>query len=171
MIPLVAALKARQLLHNLQPSLFDEATLNHRGKLRPGLTIMAEMTRQIVEVAGEFEIIRKREIKFIRERIPNMDTWAEIHTHFAEEDQRIPAFSCYIVEENRPYQDNTLLEFRLADGVDVPDTTGCFGGAAGGVSPGGCILPPIIFPKAPMDTTGVTKMHGAPKGVLDGNSD
>jgi hypothetical protein len=61
----------------------------------------------------------------------------------------------------------------LANGVDVPDTTGAFGGAAGGVSPGGYILPPIVFQKAPIDTTGGGKVQGALKGVrkTDSNSD
>jgi hypothetical protein len=92
MTPLISAMEAWQLLHNVQPRLFEGATLNYRGKLRLGLTNRAEVTRRTVEIAVQFEIIRKWTIKFIRQTIPNMATWAEIHTHFAEEDQRIPLF-------------------------------------------------------------------------------
>jgi hypothetical protein len=81
----------------------------------------------------------------------------------------------YIPEENRPYQDNTLLEFRLADGVEIPDTTEEAGGAAGGVNPRGQVLPPIVFPKPAIDTTGGGKAHGALKGAFalpgDGSSE
>jgi hypothetical protein len=35
-----------------------------------------------------------------------------------------------VQEENRPYYPNTLLEFRLADGIDVPDTLVEDGGVA-----------------------------------------
>jgi hypothetical protein len=66
---------------------------------------------------------RKWTIKFIQKGVPNMGILAEIHANFAEEDQRIPSFSCYISSsyiqgENRPYQETKLLEFRLADVVD-----------------------------------------------------
>jgi hypothetical protein len=66
---------------------------------------------------------------------------------------------------------NTLLEFRPADGVEVPDTAGAFGGAEMGVNPRGYTLPPILFSKAPIDTTGEPKMQGALKGPLAVNSD
>jgi hypothetical protein len=59
---------------------------------------------------------------------------SKFHAHFAEEDERIPSFDCSINEENRPHMDHTLLEFRLAQGVEIPDTTRGFGGAAGGAN-------------------------------------
>jgi hypothetical protein len=104
--------------------------------------------------------------------IPNMTTWAEIHTHFAEGDQRIPPFHCYIDEEKGPHLDNTLLAFRPKDGADVQDTTGAFGRAAGGVSPKGNILPPIMFPRPSIDTS-KGKIAGGAKGPLKkpGDSD
>jgi hypothetical protein len=154
MPPMVTANEAWDRLHTVEPRLFEEAMLDYQGKLRPGLTIRAEIIQKTGEVGVEFEVIRKGKIRFIHEGIPNMATWAEIHAHFAEDDERIPPLNCYIDEENRPHIETTLLKFRLADGVDIPDTTGAFGGAAGGVSPKGCILRPIIFPKPPIYTTG-----------------
>jgi hypothetical protein len=148
MTPLATATEVWEILHTIQPRLFEEAQLNFRGRLRPGLTIKAEVMRKQVEVAVEFEIIRILTVRFIDERIPNMATWAENHAHFAEDDQRIPPFSCSIDEENRPHYDNTLSQFRLADGVDVPDTAGARGGGAGGISPKGYILPPITSRKS-----------------------
>jgi hypothetical protein len=78
-------------------------------------------------------------------------------------------------EENRPYHDKTLLEFRLAEGMEVPDTTGESGGAARGTNHRGQVLPPIIFPKVAIDTTGGTKVQGALKRALvvprDGSSE
>jgi hypothetical protein len=53
-------------------------------------------------------------------------TWVQIHEHFSGIDQRIPPFSCYVPGENRPYYDQTLLEFRLLDAASVPDTTGAW---------------------------------------------
>jgi hypothetical protein len=100
---MMTATEAWDILHAIQPRLFEEAQLNFRGKLEPGLTIRAEIVRKQVQAAIEFEVIRKG-------KIPNMATWAEIHAHFAEEDERILPFTCYIDEENRPHMDNTLLE-------------------------------------------------------------
>jgi hypothetical protein len=148
MSPMVIATEAWDQLHTLVPRLYEEANLDFRGKLCPGLTISAEIIRKDVRVAVEFEAIRKGKIKFILEVIPNMVTWAEIHAHFSSFDERIPPLDCYIDEENRPYHPETLLEFKPAKGIEIPDTTRGFGGAAGGVSRGGYLLPPIIFPKA-----------------------
>jgi hypothetical protein len=156
-------LEAWQLLHTAHPRLFQEATLNYRGKHKPGQTFRAGIVRQNVGVAVQFEVIQKGKIKFIHENSPNMVTWSEIHAHFAGIDQRIPRFSCYLSEENRPYQDNMQLDFRLADGVDVPDMTEICGGAAGGGNQHGHILPSIVFQTTLIDTTGETKMLGALK--------
>jgi hypothetical protein len=49
-------------------------------------------------------------------------------------------------EEVRPYQDNTMLLFRVNPGIDVPDMTGNGSGAAGGTNSNGKALPPVIFP-------------------------
>jgi hypothetical protein len=148
MTPMITATEAWQFLHNDQPGLFEGATLYYRGKLKPGIYVRAEVIRKPVEVAVEFVVIHQGKIRFIHENIPNMATWAEIHAQLAYEDRRIPPFSCYVDKENLPHYENTLLEFRLVGGMEIPDTTGAFGGAAGGVSPGGYVLPPIVFPKA-----------------------
>jgi hypothetical protein len=55
----------------------------------------------------------------------------------------------------------------LKDGEEPPDTTGEFGGAAGGKSREGHILAPIIFPKAPIDLS-AGKLTGAFRGVVTG---
>jgi hypothetical protein len=64
------------------------------------------------------------------------------------------------------------LTFRLKDGEEPPDTTGEFGGAAGGKSRDGHVLAPIIFPKAPTDLS-VGKLTGALRGPVgtDSSSD
>jgi hypothetical protein len=134
MTPLVTATEAWGILHTTEPGIFEEANLDFRGKMRPRLTISAEVVRRDVRCAVEFEVIRKGEIKSIHEDIPNMATWAEIHAHFSSIDERIPPFDCYIDAENRPHYENTLLSFRLADGIEIPDTTREFGGAAGGLA-------------------------------------
>jgi hypothetical protein len=59
----------------------------------------------------------------------------------------------------------------LADGVDILDRTGAFGGAARGVSPKGHIFPPIIFPNPPIDTSGGTKVSGASRAPITKSSD
>jgi hypothetical protein len=154
----------------VHPRLFEEANLDFRGTSRPGLTITAEIVRRDVRCAVKFEIIRKGKIKFIHEQIPNMATWAEIRAHFASIDERIPSLSYYGDEENRPHMNNALLAFRLVEGIEVPDTSGGFGGTAGGVNRGGYVLPPIIFPAKPIDVTD-RKIAGGKKGVVDKDSD
>jgi hypothetical protein len=148
MTQLVTVTEAWELLHNQVPGLFEDANLNFRGKLKPYLTINAEIVRRDVRCAVEFEVIKKGTIKYIHEDIPNMATWAEIHAHFMSIDERIPPFECYVNEEKRTHMDQTLLSFRLNIDVEVPDTTRGFGGAAGEVSRGGFLLPPTIFPPA-----------------------
>jgi hypothetical protein len=91
----------------------------------------AEIVRANVKLSVSFEVIRKGTITYILDVIPNMVTWQEIHGHFSSFDKRIPPFECYINEENRPYYSETVLSFRLAKDVEIPDTTREFGGAAG----------------------------------------
>lgn len=67
MTPIVTAMEAWGLLHNEVPRLFEEATLDFRGKLRPGLTIKAEIVWKQPRVGVEFEVIRKGKIRFIHE--------------------------------------------------------------------------------------------------------
>lgn len=148
MSPLITATEAWGRLHSIVPGLYEDANLDFRGKLRPALTINAEIIREEVRVAVEFEVIKKWSIKYIHENIPNTATWEEIHRHFSSIDERIPAFEYHVNEEIRPYQNGTLLTFKLVKGTEIPDTTRGFGrGAAGGVSKGGYLLPPIVFPK------------------------
>jgi hypothetical protein len=164
MTPLVTARRAWIQLSSNGPGLYEEATLDFRGNLRPGLTVSAEVVRQDVKVAVEFEVIRKGKIKFILEVIPNMVTWAEIHAHFSSFDERILPFDCYLNKIIRPYSPDELLEFEIAKGVEIPDTSRGFGGAAGGISRGGFLLPAILFPKGPIDTP-EGKVQGAMKGM------
>jgi hypothetical protein len=67
MTPIVTATEAWDILHTVQPRLFEEANLDFGGKLRPDLTIHAEITRKEVQCAVEFEIARKGRIKFIHQ--------------------------------------------------------------------------------------------------------
>jgi hypothetical protein len=64
MSPMVTALEARGILHTTQPGLFEEASLNFRGKLKPGPTIRAEVIRREVILGVEFEVIRNDRIRF-----------------------------------------------------------------------------------------------------------
>jgi hypothetical protein len=57
----------------------------------------------------------------------------------------------------------------LKDGEEPQDTSGEFGGTAGGKSRDGHILAPIIFPKAPTDLC-VGKLTGAFRGQVGTNS-
>jgi hypothetical protein len=105
---MITATKAWFQLHSLVPRLYEDANLDFRGKLKPGLVITAEIMRVNVTCAVEFEIIRKGTICYIHEVIPNMLTWAEIHAHFSSIDKRIPPFESYLNEENRPYYSETI---------------------------------------------------------------
>jgi hypothetical protein len=146
MSPMITATEAWFQMHSLVPRLYEDANLDFRGELKPGLVISAEIIRVNVRSAVEFVVIRTGAICYIHEVIRNMVTWAEIHAHFSSFDKRIPPFECYLNDENRPYYSETKLSFRLAKGVEIPYTTREFGGAAGGVSQGGFLLPPITFP-------------------------
>jgi hypothetical protein len=61
-----------------------------------------------------------------------------------------------------------MLSFKLKDAHNVPDTTQEFGGVAGGQTPRGEILPPIVFPKAPINITSPKdpKVQGSATGQL-----
>jgi hypothetical protein len=87
-------------------------------------------------------------------------------------DKRICPWECYVDEEVRPYFPETMLRFRLKDSGNVPDTTHEFGGVAGGQTPQGYILPPIVFPEPPVNTTSPSdpKVPGSLKGPV-GDSD
>jgi hypothetical protein len=124
MTPLISPQEAWQLLHHDHPRLFSDASFNYRGNLKPGQIIQAEVIKKDVVVSVDFETIRKGHLRFTQEWIPNMVSWADIHTHFQARDRRIPPFDCYVQEENRPYIENTELEFRSADEVEVPDMFG-----------------------------------------------
>jgi hypothetical protein len=164
MTPLLTATEAWQLLHNSVPKLYEEASLDYVGKLKPGAIITASVIRAEVPLAITFELYRKATITY-HQTVPNMETWASVHAHYASFDARIPPYSCYIEEENRPYVPETTITFRLKKGEEPPDTTGGYGGAAGGMSREGFYLPSIVFPAPPIDTTGGTKVHGAAKGA------
>jgi hypothetical protein len=70
--------------------LYPEVTLNYAGKLQPGLAIEAEvMKRYATELAVQFEVRDKGQIRFEHERIPNMATWEEMHTVFFTRNQRL----------------------------------------------------------------------------------
>jgi hypothetical protein len=99
-----------------------------------------------------------------------MVTWDEIHAHFSSIDERIPPFECYVNEENAPYYDGTLLLFRLSDGIEIPDTTRGFSGAPGGVSRGGFLLPPIVFPAEPIDLSEGKVQCGKKGALVDSDS-
>jgi hypothetical protein len=73
-------------------------------------------------------------------------------------------------EDNRPYFEGSAIEFRLKPDVDVPDTTGNEGGAAGGTNSKIGVLPPIGFPTAPIDASGGTELSGALKGMPGSDS-
>jgi hypothetical protein len=96
-----------------------------------------------VRVSVTFEVIR--------EGCPT--TWREIHGHYSNIDRRICPWESYIDEELRPYHPETALRFRLNRSLEIPDTTREFGGVSGGQTPSGNILPPIVFPKSPINTT------------------
>jgi hypothetical protein len=121
-----------------------------------------------VEVSVSFEVIRGGSITFIHEVFLNMVTWHEIWEHYSEFDKRICPWECYVDEELRPYYPETMLTFKLKDAHNVPDTTHEFGGVAGGKTPRGEILPPIVFPKAPINTTSPAdpKVSGSATGQL-----
>jgi hypothetical protein len=170
MTPLITATEAWQQLHHMVSRLYEDASLDYVGKLKPGVVITASIIRADVKLAVTFEIFGKGSITY-RQTIPNMETWENIHAHYVSFDRRIPPYSCYIEEENRAYYPETSIVFRLKDGVDVPDTTGECGGASGGSSREGHYLPPIVFPAPTIDTTGGTKVQGAATEQITGGTD
>jgi hypothetical protein len=70
--PLVPVQQAWQLLHNDHPRLFTEATFNYRRNLKPGQIIQAEIVKENVDLAIDFELMRKGHIKATHESTPNM---------------------------------------------------------------------------------------------------
>jgi hypothetical protein len=170
MTPLITATEAWQQLHHTASRLYEDASLDYVGKLKPGTTITASIIRADVQLAVRFELFEKASITH-RQVIPNMETWENKHAHFASYDRRILPYSCYVEEENRPYYPETIIVCRLKDGEDPPDTTKEQGGAAGGTSREGYYLPPIEFPAPAIDTTGGTKVQGADRGQVAMDSD
>jgi hypothetical protein len=165
MTPMITVHAAWQLLHQEVPRLFPNANFNYRGKLRPGQTIQADITRETVEVAVRFQICHKGEIRFIHEFSPTMVTWAEIHAHFLNIDRRIPPYGCCVEEENRLYYPNGMFKFKLAEGVEVPNAWGEDGRVPGGTNANGQVLPPVVFPKPEIYITGDMKVQGSLKWI------
>jgi hypothetical protein len=143
--------------------LYEEATLDYVGKLKPGCNITASIVRTDVPLHIRFEIYGKATITY-ELAIPNMSTWQAVHAHFSSYDLRIPPYSCYIEEENRPYYPETMIIFKLKKGEEPPDTRNQPGGASGGFSREGYLLPPVITPAPEIDTKGESKVEGAKRG-------
>jgi hypothetical protein len=102
MTPMYTATEAWQILHTQIPRLYEEASLDYVGKLKPGCVITASIVKADVPLHVKFEVYGKGCITF-ELAIPNMATWHAIHAHFSSYDLRIPPYSCYIEEELRPY--------------------------------------------------------------------
>jgi hypothetical protein len=170
MTPMYTAIEAWQLLHNSVSRLYEEASLDYVGKLKPGVTITASIIRADVPLAITFELYKKATITY-RQGVPNMETWANVHAHYASFDTRIPPYSGYIEEEIRPHYPETEIIFRLKKGEEPPDTTGNYGGATGGYSREGYYLPPIVFPAPKIDTSGGTKVAGGGRGPVEPGTD
>jgi hypothetical protein len=124
--------EARRLLHAIVPGLYERATLNYLGKLRPGQKIQAEAAREEVTVGIRFEVANKGWIRLHQPRIQNMSPRSEIHARYVTADTRIPPRACNMREETRPYHDEDLITFRLRQDVPILDLSGNEGGAAGG---------------------------------------
>jgi hypothetical protein len=151
-------------LHTQVPGLFEEGIIGYRGKLRPGQTIQVEVARKDVKLTVRFEVLGKGIISYYDQMIPNMSPRSEVHAHFAKIDQRIPPYACYEPEALRPYIEERCLKYRLRNDIPIPDTTGNEGGAAGGDNGRGQVLPPIIYPTAPIDIS-EGKVVGGKKGM------
>jgi hypothetical protein len=170
--PLFTVQAAWTILRHSVSNLAEEPIFDYRGFLQPGRIINVEIPREDVRVSVTFEVIRDGCITFIHEVIPNVVTWREIHGHYSNIDRRICPWECYIDEEKRPYHPETGLRFRLNTSVEIPDTTREFGGVSGGQTPLGNILPPIVFPKPPIDTTSPAdpKLSGSTPAPLGSDS-
>jgi hypothetical protein len=164
MTPMYTATEAWQLLHNQIPRLYEEASLDYVGKLKPGCNITASIVRADVPLHIRFEIYGKSSITY-ELAIQNMATWQAIHAHFSGYDLRIPPYSCHIEEETRPYYPETMITFRLKKGEEPPDTRNQPGGVSGGFSREGYLLPPIVTPPPEIDTKGESKVNGAKHGT------
>jgi hypothetical protein len=89
MTPLLTGTEAWQQLHNEIPRLYEEASLDYAGKLKPGTEITASIIRANVPLAVTFELYRKATITYHQD-VPNMETWAAVHAHHVSFDARIP---------------------------------------------------------------------------------
>jgi hypothetical protein len=170
--PLLTAEAVWGLLRTTVPNLLENPIIRYRGFLKPGLTISVEIPRENVRVSVAFEVIAKGCITFTHEVFLNMVTWREIHAHYSSIDHRICPWENYIDEDLRPYYSETQLRFRLNKSLEIPDTTHNFGGVSGGQTPTGLILPPIVFPKPPINTASPAspKVPGSATGQLDSDS-
>jgi hypothetical protein len=90
MTPLKDVEEAWQLLHHEVPRLFEKATFNYVGKLKPGQTIQAEVAREDIEATARFEIKDHGRISFEHATFSNMMPRPELHANFARIDPRIP---------------------------------------------------------------------------------
>jgi hypothetical protein len=154
-------------LHHIVPGLYDRALLNYLGKLQPGQTVQAEMARENVTLAVRFEVANKGRITFTDQTIPNMAPRSDIHAHHAQADDRIPRLAYYVEEETRPDLSETIIVFHTRKDVEIPDQSGNGNGAVGGDNGRGLVLPPIIYPPAPIDVSD-GKVSGGKRGPVDG---
>jgi hypothetical protein len=135
-------------LHSQVPRLFERATLDYRGKLRPGQVVQAEVVREHITPSVRFEVKDHGYITFTQQTISNMSPRSGIHAHFVKAGARIPPFACYKHEETRPYYLETITTFHLWKDIEIPNLSSNEGGAAEGDNGRGSVLPPIIYPTA-----------------------
>jgi hypothetical protein len=86
--------------------------------------VKTTIVRRTGTAPDRFPACRNGLITFIQEDILNMSTWAEVHANFQAIDGRIPPYHCYGEEENRSYLMQSILEFHVKSGHEVPATLG-----------------------------------------------
>jgi hypothetical protein len=136
---------ACQRLRSSGSRIFEHATFNYIGFLKPSQTITAEVRRGIdVILTVRFEVKDNGYINCEGTQISNMQPRPETHEHFAYIDPRIPPYSEYIDVDDRPYPPSGTITFNLQSGIEITDLSSNSPAEAGGDNGSGIFLPPII---------------------------
>jgi hypothetical protein len=161
--------QVQQVIKNI-PSLFEFATFNYVGFLKPDQVITAESRRGAeIPFTVRFEVKDNGFINYEGFKFSNMQPRPEIHEYFCMIDPRIPPCNEYIDVDDRPYQEHGTITFNLQSGIEITDLSSNSPAAAGGNNGSGIFLPPIIYPApiAPViDLSAGTKVQGANTGAV-----
>jgi hypothetical protein len=156
-------------LHHQVPRLYQFATFNYAGMVKPGIIVSADVLRELVTISVNFEVKDHGWIEYPPvQNVSNMLTRQEIHAYFAQNDPRVPPLAEYLEEETRPYLEGVPICFYLKDRATATDSSDEGPGRLGGDTTTGFHLPAIKYGAKPINTADSSdpKVPGSLKGQL-----